>query len=60
MGSLRIPMPEQLPLEGLTADPAAAVWATLPEPVREHIMVLLAGMIARGVVLDDEGTEDGR
>ena len=53
-------MPEQLPLEGLTADPAAAVWATLPEPVREHIMVLLAGMIARGVVLDDEGTEDGR
>ena len=60
MRSLRLPVPEQRPLEGLRADPSAVVWATLPETVREHILVLLAGLIARGVVLDEDGTEGGR
>ncbi len=60
MRSLRVPVPEQLPLEGLSADPSAVVWATLPEPVRERILVLLAGLIARGVVLDDDIVEGGR
>ena len=60
MRSLRVPMPEQLSLEGLSAEPAASVWAALPEPVRARTLGLLAVMIARDVVLDDDGTEGGR
>lgn len=59
MRSLRVPMPEQLPLEGLTAEPSAAVWATFPEPVRARTLRLLAVMIARDVVIE-EPTEGGR
>lgn len=55
MRSLRLPVPAQPPLEGLDPDvsPSSGVWWGLPEPVRQRTLVLLARLIARGVVIDD-------
>ncbi len=57
MRSLSIAMPAQLSLE---VDPAQAVgeqrWTALPPAAREQTLMLLARMIARGVLVDGEAT----
>lgn len=53
---LRIPPPRQLELICVPTDgpgSPADVWAGLPEPTREALLVVLARLIARGA-LDDE------
>lgn len=58
MRRLRIATPWQPTLEGLE-DPdsphGGRVWATLPDRTREQALVVLARLIARGVVDDANG-----
>jgi hypothetical protein len=61
MRTLRIAAPSQPTLEGLE-DPAAPdggrVWSALPDRAREQTLMMLARLIARGVVVV-EGDSDG-
>ena len=56
MRKLRIAAPVQLPLDlgGALSSPAHR-WLLLPEPARQHVLVLLARLIARGVVDEEAG-----
>ncbi len=54
MRRLRVAAPVQLPLDLPGAVPTAGQrWPMLPEPAREAVLVLLARLIARGVI-DEE------
>ena len=54
MRRLRLAAPVQLPLDLPGAVPLGSErWAMLPEPARQAVLVLLARLIARGV-LDEE------
>lgn len=59
MRRLRIAAPAQLPLalEGADDGPASR-WASLPEAARQQALVLLARLIAKGVI-DGEDEADG-
>lgn len=59
MRRVRIAAPIQLPLalEGAEDGPASR-WASLPEATRQHALVLLARLIAKGVI-DGEDDADG-
>jgi hypothetical protein len=56
---LRIAAPAQLPLalEG-TEDGPASRWSSMPEAARQQALVLLARLIAKGVI-DSEDVADG-
>jgi hypothetical protein len=56
---LRIAAPTQLPLDldGVVPMPAER-WSALPETARDRVLVLLAGLIARGVVEKEEQPND--
>jgi len=54
MRVLRIAPARQLALFAGRPGPAAGHWDGLPEQARAEILVLLARMIARGVVAGDE------
>lgn len=58
MRSLSIAMPAQLSLE-VDPDESAVEqrWTALPPAARELALVLLARLIARGVVVDDEARQ---
>ena len=49
----RIAPARQLALFAGTSGPAAGHWDGLPEQARAEVLVLLARMIARGVMTDD-------
>jgi hypothetical protein len=55
---LRIAAPVQLPLDlgGALSSPVHR-WLLLPEPARQQVLALLARLIARGVVAEEEGVE---
>ena len=53
MRALRIAPARQLALFAGQPGPAAGHWDGLPEQVRAEVLVLLARMIARGVVAGD-------
>jgi hypothetical protein len=53
---LRIAPPVQLQLVSLTAPAPTEVWPSLPEAAQRRVLVLLARLIARGVV--DAGTNE--
>ena len=55
MRRLRIAAPIQLPLDldGVAPKPAER-WSSLPETTRESVLVLLARLIARGVIEKEE------
>ncbi|MGH8777312.1 MAG: hypothetical protein ACRDWI_19990 [Jiangellaceae bacterium] len=56
---LRVAPPCQLQLHPQDPGPdGARVWAGLPEPTREAVLVLLARLIARGAV-DEEPEVEG-
>ena len=58
MRRLRLAAPVQLPLDLPGAVPTAAQrWSMLPEPARQSVLVLLARMIARGVIDEEAGGE---
>lgn len=59
MRRLKIAAPAQLPLalEGAEDGPASR-WASLPEAARQQALVLLARLIAKGVI-DSEVDADG-
>ena len=54
MRKLRIAAPVQLPLDlgGAFSTPAQR-WLLLPESARQRVLVLLARLIARGVVVEE-------
>jgi len=55
---LRLAAPVQLPLDLPGAVPTAAErWLLLPEPARQAVLVLLARLIARGVIDEEAGVE---
>jgi len=54
MRALRIAPARQLALFAGPPGPAAGHWDGLPEQARAEVLVLLARMIARGVVAGDE------
>jgi hypothetical protein len=54
MRALRIAPARQLALFAGRAGPAAGHWDGLPEQARAEVLVLLARMIARGVVAGGE------
>jgi hypothetical protein len=55
---LRLAAPVQLPLDLPGAVPTAAErWSMLPEPARQAVLVLLARLIARGVIDEETGGE---
>ena len=59
MRRLRIAAPAQLPLDldGVAHLPAEVWWA-MPDTARERVLVLLARLIARGVVEEEEEPDD--
>jgi hypothetical protein len=56
MRRLRIAAPVQLSLIAPTGEARsrAELWALLPQAAREQVLVLLARLIARGVLVDDQ------
>lgn len=52
MRRLRVSAPTQLPLV-LPDQPADQLWGSLPETVRATVLVLLARLIARGVIIEE-------
>jgi len=54
---LKIAQPVQLRLVHSVAPTRSEVWAGLPETTRNHVLALLARIIARGVVTDFEDEE---
>ncbi len=58
MRRLRITAPIQLPLALPGTVPTAAQrWSMLSEHARQDVLVLLARLIARGVVVEEDGDE---
>jgi hypothetical protein len=55
---LKIAAPAQLPLALEGDDGPASRWASLPEAARQQALVLLARLIAKGVI-DSEDDADG-
>jgi hypothetical protein len=55
MRRLRIAAPVQLPLTLSSGEVPRGLqlWSALPDAVREQVLVLLARLIARGVIVDD-------
>jgi hypothetical protein len=58
MRALRIAPARQLALFAGPPGPAAGHWDGLPEQARAEVLVLLARLIARGVVAGDEPPAD--
>jgi hypothetical protein len=54
---LRLAAPSQLPLVLPDAVAAADRWWALPAPAQELVLVLLARLIAKGVVAEEAGDE---
>lgn len=59
MRRLRLAAPVQLPLDLSGAVPTAVQrWSMLPEPARQAVLVLLARLIARGVIDEEASVVD--
>lgn len=58
MRRLRIAVPAQLSLMVCAADggnPATGLWESLPAPAQAELLLLFARLIARSVIIEDEG-----
>ena len=53
MRRLRIAAPSQLTLSSGEVPRGLQLWIALPDAAREQVLVLLARLIARGVIADD-------
>jgi hypothetical protein len=62
MRRLRIAAPSQLSLtlSSSVVPSGPQVWALLPDVARQQVLVLLARLIARGVIADDDTEEPTR
>ena len=68
MRALRVATPCQMSLQLVSDHGASERWHGLPDDVRRQVLTLLARLIARGVVADDDpaglgtaaGVADGR
>lgn len=54
MRALRVAAPCQMSLQLVSDGGAPERWNGLPEDVRRQVLTLLAGLIARGVVVEDD------